>query len=142
MLINLNIIWAELDMAKGDYSKKDTRMTYILKNYKSVPMEPTDHLSLAQYFASYANYDDAKAVISPYLSDINVDENLLFYYLNLTIFDVEQTKKSSYRQTMLNAVNKNKPRFCALFDPISEGGVTFQLLDDPILSKTYCETCM
>lgn len=95
MLINLNIIWAELDMAKGDNSKKDTRMSYIRKNYKSVPMEPTDHLSLAQYFASYANYDDAKAVISPYLSDINVDENLLFYYLNLTIFDVEQTKKSS-----------------------------------------------
>lgn len=141
MLINWNILIAEIDMAKGDYSKKDTRMAYIRKNYKSVPMEPMDHLSLAQYFASYANYDDARAVVSPYVADINVDEDLLFYYLNLTIFDTEQTKKSAYRQTMLNAVNKNKPRFCQLFAPISEGGVTFQLLDDPYLLKTYCETC-
>ncbi len=141
MLINHSILMAEMDMAKGDYDRKDERMAFIRKNYTMVPMEPADHLSLAQYFASYANYADARAVLEPYLADIDVDEDLLFYYLNLTIFDSEQTKKNAYRQAMLNAANKNKPRFCGLFAAISEGGVTFQLLDDPYLLKTYCETC-
>jgi len=141
MLINHSILMAEIDMAKGDYDRKDERMSYIRKNYTKVPMDPTDHLSLAQYFASYANYEDARAVLSPYLTDIDVEEDVLFYYLNLTISDSEQTKKNAYRQTMLNAANKNKARFCGLFAPISDGGVTFQLLDDPYLLKTYCETC-
>jgi len=141
MLINHSILMAEIDMAKGEYAKKDKRMAYIRANYRTVPMEPRDHLSLAQYFASYANYADARAVLDPYLAAIDVDEDLLFYYLNLTIFDTEQTKKSAYRQTMLNAANKNKPRFCDLFAAISDGGVSFQLLDDPYLLKTFCETC-
>jgi hypothetical protein len=141
MLINYNILMAEVDMAKGEYARKDKRMSYIRTNYTMVPMEPADHLSLAQYFASYANYEDARTVLNPYLTEIDVDEDLLFYYLNLTIFDTEQTKKNAYRQAMLNAVNKNKPRFCGIFAAISEGGVSFQLLDDPYLLKTYCETC-
>ncbi len=141
MLINLNIIMAELDMMKGDYAKKDERIAYIRRNYSSVPMQDQDHLSLAQYFASYANYAFALDVIEPHLADIDVDEDLLFYFLNLTIFDPEKTKKSAYRSTMLNAANKNKLRFCALFDAFSKGGITFQLLDDPNLTKTFCETC-
>jgi len=141
MLINHNIIMAELDMMKGDYAKKDERIAYIRHNYRSVPMKDQDHLSLAQYFASYANYAFALDVVEPHLADIDVDEDLLFYYLNLTIFDPEKTKKSTYRSTMLNAANKNRPRFCALFDAFSNGGITFQLLDDPYLTKTYCETC-
>ncbi len=141
MLINHNIIMAEVDMMKGDYAQKDERIAYIRRNYKSVPMKDLDHLSLAQYFASYANYGFALDVVEPHLADIDVDEDLLFYYLNLTIFDPEKTKKSTYRTTMLNAANKNKPRFCALFDAFSKGGITFQLLDDPYLTKTFCETC-
>jgi len=141
MLINHNILMAELDMSKGDYAKKDTRMAFIRKNYKTVPMEQFDHLSLAQYFASYSNYKDARDVLAPSVTDIHVGEDLLFYYLNLTIFDTEQTKQSMYRKLMLNAINKNRQRFCDLFTPISEGGITFQLLDDPYLRKTYCETC-
>ena len=141
MLINHNIIMAEADMLKGDYSKKDERLAFIRSNYEAVPMRNKDHLSLAQYFASYANFSDAMNILEPHLADIDVDEDLLFYYLNLTIFDPEQTKKSGYRSTMLNAANKNKPRYCSLFDAFDKGGITFQLLDDPYLRKTYCETC-
>jgi hypothetical protein len=104
-------------------------------------MNEQDQLSLAQYLASYANYEQAIEILQPHLTDINVNEDLLFYYLNLTIFDQERTKKSSYRTTMLNAANKNKARFCALFDAGNRGGVTFQLLDDHYLLTTYCEVC-
>ena len=141
MLINWNIMMAEGHMAKGEYTQKDECLKYIQRNYKSIPMSEQDHLSLAQYFAGYANYNLALNVVEPRLFDIQVDEDLLFYYLNLTIADPERTKEQAYRTIMLNAINKDKPRFCSLFKPFGMGGVTFQLLDDTYLMKTYCETC-
>ena len=141
MLVNHAIIMAELYMANGDYTKKDERVGYIARNYKRLPLSNTDYLSLAQYFASYANYDMAKEVVEPRVTTVDANEDLLFYFLNLTIFDQERTREDGYRRIMLNAVNKNKQRFCGLFLPFGKGGITFQLLDDPYLMKTYCETC-
>lgn len=140
MLINHHIIMAEAHMAAGDFAKKDESMKYIHRNYKSIPMSNTDYLSLAQYFASYANYDKAIDVVEPLVATVDADEDLLFYYLNLTIIDPEKTKTAPYRGILLNALNKNKPRYCGLFDAFGKG-ITFQLLDDPVLFKTYCESC-
>lgn len=70
---------------------------------------------------------------------IDIDEDLLFYYLNLTLVNKTLTKKLDYRTIMLNAINMNKTRFCNLFNSVENGGVTFQLLEDDYLRKTFCE---
>ena len=72
---------------------------------------------------------------------VDVDEDLLFYYLNLTLIDKELTQDFNYRIVMLNASSMNKQRFCKLFNSIESGGITFQLLEDDYLRKTYCESC-
>ncbi|MEL6304365.1 MAG: hypothetical protein AAFQ20_06195, partial [Bacteroidota bacterium] len=59
----------------------------------------------------------------------------------LTLIDDELTQDSEYRTIMLNAVNLDNPRFCKIFDSSIKGGVTFQLLDNAFLKKTYCENC-
>lgn len=141
MLINWNIMMAQEHMAKLEYAQKDECLKYIQRNYKSIPMSEQDHLSLAQYFSSYMNIAMALNVVEPRVVEIDVDEDLLFYYLNLTIADPDRTKEQAYRRVMMNAVNKDKPRFCSLFKTYGKGGVTFQLLEDPYLLKTYCETC-
>lgn len=141
MLINHHIVMAEIHMAKGEYARKDECIIYIHKNYKRIPMVAQDLLSLAQYFASFANYDKSIDVVEPQLTDVNASEDLLFYYLNLTIFEPEQTQRDGYRRIMQNAATKNKKRFCDLFAPFGQGGITFQLLDNPYLFSTFCETC-
>lgn len=141
MLIDHHIITAEINMAKGDYVKKDEDIKFISRNYGSIPMIDQDRLSLAQYFASFANFDEALKVVKPYVTGIEADQDLLFYFLNLTIFDEKITAQNDYRRIMLNAINKDKPRFCKMFEPFGKGGITFQLLDNPYLMKTYCETC-
>ena len=42
---------------------------------------------------------------------------------------------------MLNAINMNNDRFCKLFSSSLSDGVTFQLLENEYLRKTYCENC-
>jgi len=141
MLINYHIIKSEKYMRKRDYVNKDKAVAYILKNYKKIALSDFDYLSLSQYLTYYSNYQDAIELLEHKVRNISVDEDLLFYYLNMTLIDTELTKKTDYRTMMLNAINMNKSRYCKLFNSKDDGGVTFQLLDNEYLRKTYCENC-
>lgn len=141
MLVNHAIVMAEAHMLRGEYAKKDERMDFILRNYRDLPLGERDHLSLAQYFASFANYDKSLHVLEPLLTGLDADEDLLFYYLNLTISDPAVTARGEHARIRDIALTKNRKRFCDLFLPFGKGGVTFQLLDDPALFRTYCEHC-
>jgi len=141
MLINYHIVKSEKYMRKRDYVNKDKAVAYILKNYKKITLSDSDYLSLSQYLTYYSNYKDAIVLLEKKVRSISVDEDVLFYYLNMTLIDKELTKNSNYRTMMLNAINMNKKRFCKLFNPKDDGGVTFQLLDNEYLRTTYCENC-
>jgi len=141
MMINYHIVRAEREMRKGNYDEKDKSVLNILSTYKRVPLTDTDYLSLAQFLTYYAQTGEAVTVLEPRARQITIDEDLLFYYLNLTMIDKRLTQTEAYRTIMLNAVNQNKERYCKLFNPSLEGGVTFQLLEDAYLKSTYCENC-
>ncbi|WP_350288267.1 hypothetical protein [uncultured Croceitalea sp.] len=141
MLVNYYIIKSELYMRERDYANKDKAVAYIVANYKNVPLQDYDYLSLAQFLTYYANLKAAEDLLQPKMKTVDVDENLLFYYLNLTLVNKEIIQNPEYRTIMLNAINLNKERFCRLFNASNEGGVTFQLLEDDYLHDTYCESC-
>ena len=128
-------------MQKRDYTNKDKSVAYIEKNYKKFPLSNYDYLSLAQFLTYYSNHDKAVDLLDEKVRSVTVDEDLLFYYLNLTLVKPELTASSNYRTIMLNAINMNQKRFCKIFNSINDGGVTFQLLEDEYLRKTYCENC-
>jgi hypothetical protein len=141
ILVNYHIVLVERLMRKRDYPNKDKAVKFIESNYNKFQLSDYDYLSLAQFFSYYANTDLSVALLKDKVKQIDTEENLLFYYLNLTIINPEFTKTSDYRTIMLNALNMNKTRYCKLFNPFGEGGVTFQLLEDDYLRKTYCESC-
>ncbi len=141
MLVNFHIVKAEKQMQKKNYNAKDKSVKYIINNYKKFNLSDYDYLSLAQFLTYYANMDEAVNILDKKARSITIDENLLFYYINLTIVNKKLTASTDYRTIMLNAVTKNKERFCKLFAPSLQGGVTFQLLEDEFLKKNYCENC-
>ena len=141
MLVNFHIIKAEKLMQKRDYINKDKAVEYVDNNYKNFNLSNYDYLSLAQFFSFYSNNKLAVKLLESKVRSVDVDEDLLFYYLNLTLIDKELTQDFNYRIVMLNASSMNKQRFCKLFNSIESGGITFQLLEDDYLRKTYCESC-
>ncbi len=141
MLVNYHIIKSELYMRERDYNNKDKSVKYIVENYNNVSLKDYDYLSLAQFLTYYADLKAAEDLLQPKMKTVDVNENLLFYYLNLTLVNKEVIQNSEYRTIMLNAINLNKERFCKLFNASNEGGVTFQLLEDDYLHDTYCENC-
>jgi hypothetical protein len=141
MLVNFHIVKAKKNMRARQYDAKDESLEFIIDTYENFNLSNYDYLSLAQFLNYYANKDDATELLDEKVRTITVDEDLLFYYLNLTITNNSYVASNDYRTMMLNAINMNKERFCKLFNPSLEDGVTFQLLENEYLRKTYCENC-
>ncbi len=141
LLVNYHIILSEYQQKERNYAEKDKTVRYIYNNYNSFQLSDQDALSLSQYFVAYHKYDWAERLLARYAIKIDVEEDLLFYYINLTIAQPKMTAAKSYRAIMLNAINLNQERFCNIFKPFGKGGISFQLLDNEYLKKTYCENC-
>lgn len=141
MLVNYHIIKAEHYMRNRQYDEKDEALEFITDTYENFSLSDYDYLSLAQFLMYYANIYDAIDLLEDKVKDVTVNENLLFYYINLTITNNNLIETDAYRTTMLNAINMNKARFCKLFNAALKGGVTFQLLENIKLRTTYCENC-
>ena len=140
-MINYHIVYSEYFMRERKYKEKNRVIALINMQYKELNMSTNDVLNLAQYFVSSNAYDLAIRLLMPYVTQVDVDQDLLFYYLNLTIIDKKITAQSYYKTIMMNAVNINDRRFCQLFNTFGKGGITFQLLDNLYLKRTYCSYC-
>lgn len=141
MLINYEIIMCEYFMIKGQFSKKDQSLKYIYSNFKDLSLTDADILKLAQYFSSYARYDWAYDLLKDKVYGLNIDENLLFYFINLTIFDSKIIENDNYKNLLTKAYDINPTRFCNLFKPTAHDRISFQLLEIEYLRNIYCEKC-
>lgn len=142
LLVNYYIIMSERYQYQRKYQMKNDLVKKIYSIYRKMKISSDDALSIAKYFASYQKLSWATTLLKPYINKIDTEEDLLFYYINLTIIRPKIVGTSAYRTLMLNAINKNRNRFCALYNASQQGGVTFQLLDNLFLRKTYCENCV
>lgn len=141
MLINYNILLTEKNMLERNYKAKDRNLKAIQNRYKTIQAEPEDILKLAQYFAAYGKFEWATRIIKPYIGKVDTDEDLLFYFINLTVLDSDAVQDRTYKKILLNAIDINEERFCQLFNSAQKDGISFQLLDIPLLKKNYCESC-
>ncbi len=131
----------ETDLRAGRYQEREKWLKYIMGAYGKLKMTDADILSLARFLSHNSRYSAAEKLLTPRLKDLSVSSDVLFYYLSLTVYSPKNTGSSNYRTVMLNAVNNDRKRFCHIFDPIPLDGVSFQLLEDPVLKKTWCENC-
>lgn len=146
LLVNYHMILCEYLMAEKNYIEKNKSLQYIYSNYKNLKLTDEDLVRLAQYFTIFGRSDWALNAIESRVRSLNVSEDLLFYFINLTITDDKNTSKANYRSVLLNAYNLNAKRFCKMFDTSStfgdlDSGISFQILKDPYLKKSYCENC-
>ena len=139
--VNFHIILTQYNQINGDYKRKNSSLKQVYWLYSRLNLNDKDLLSLSKYLAVYSKFDWAESILTKRIHELDVDENLIFYYIRLTINQPNKTKQSAYRKFLLNAIDKNNQRFCDLFLPISQGGYTFQLLEDEYLRKNYCENC-
>ena len=141
MLVNYYIVMSQLYMQRYDYDAKDRALEYIRNNYTAIQLTDEDLLALAKYLCYYSQNKWAEALITNRVNKIEVDENLLFFYINLKLFDPYSFTLPEVKKAALNAININRKRFCQFFNSPEKGGASFQLLENESLRTLYCESC-
>lgn len=141
LMINYNILLSDYYFGIKHYELKDKSVKYIFSNYKSTNLNDYDALSLAKYLASYENIKWARTVLKSKVTREVVLEELIFYYINLSITNPTVARSGSFKPILERAYKMNSARLCKLFATRGKGGVTFQLLREEKLKKMYCELC-
>ncbi len=139
--INYLIVLGEYLAYQKEYQRKDQIIHKIREKYSRLKLNEKDLLSLAQYLTAYSKQKWAEDLLAPYATKIDVNEDLLFYYINLTVIDRKIIQQKEYKEILLNAMNLNQKRFCKIFNSNKTEGITFQLLENTFLKLNYCEAC-
>lgn len=142
MLVNYHVINSEHSMRRADYATKDRSVTFVSGNYATRQLSEEDMLSLAKYLCYYSQRPLALAMVQDRLQRGPVKEDLLFYYLNMQIFGLNNREYTTVlKKEIATAIGMNRQRFCKFFNSNNNGGASFQLLAEPSMRTLYCEQC-
>jgi outer membrane protein OmpA-like peptidoglycan-associated protein len=141
LLINYHILQSNYHYYKGEYELKDKSVYFIRDVYFNIELSDDDVYALAKYFAFYSLFEWSEAIIKPRVDKLDVNEDILFYYINLCFYHPELYDSDDLKKAMLNAVNLNRIRYCYFFKPNDQGGASMQLLDHESFKSTYCDNC-
>ncbi|NME66939.1 hypothetical protein [Flammeovirga aprica] len=143
LILNRWLILSIIAYQKADFVKSDNYNHKIYSYYKNLEFNQDDKVRLAQHFVNYSLVTWATEILYDGIFTSDTSEDLLFYYINLTIVNDDEVEKASYKALMKKAIGMNRRRFCQLFNSYYglNSGITFQLLDHPILKNFYCEEC-
>ena len=83
LMMNYQIVNAEYLYSQRKIREKDQALQYIYNNYRFLNFSDEDVRNLAGFMVSYAKYEWARRLLQPYAKKVDVDEEVLFYYLNL-----------------------------------------------------------
>ncbi|MFT3823226.1 MAG: hypothetical protein QM731_04865 [Chitinophagaceae bacterium] len=141
MQVNYHIIASEHAMSRFDYNAKDESIRFIATNYMDLDLDDKSLLSLSKYLCYYAHCSFAAQILSTRAAAIDVDEELLFYYISLNLGNPIEFNKPAFGNILQNAITLNQKRFCSFFNSLNNGGVSFQLLEYDTWMKVHCEHC-
>ena len=138
LMVNYSIAAANYFRLKGDIKQETKAVKYVGSYYESAKLTNKDAYILANFFVFHSQHKNAINILLPRVNVQDVEEDLLFYYLSLAIFQNSQKERDDFDAKMEKALEINKERFCKLF---GAPALTFQLMRDKKLKNYYCESC-
>lgn len=140
--MNYHILLANYLHQARQYERKNLILAKIYNTYRGTRLTDEERLSLAQYLIYYYRYNEASDILRPRARQESASTDVLFQYLNIVMVQPDPKLREAVFMRMMNtAIERDLPRYCKLFDPLPRGGLSFQLLNDPILKERYCEAC-
>ncbi|MBX2842482.1 MAG: hypothetical protein KTR26_11980 [Flammeovirgaceae bacterium] len=136
--LNYNIILSYYLFKRQEFKKKDRVMKEVFRNYRNLELDDNQILIIAKYFASYSNFELANAVLEKRVFEIGVNNDLVFYFIELNLKDL---KKKNVQAAWMKALEMDRERVCKMLLPIPKGGISFQLLADSFLNQIFCKNC-
>lgn len=138
LILNYNIITADYYYDNKKFRERDKALKSVKSALFSSKLDRDQSLRIANYFMFQLRIDWAIEIMKPFAIKKNIDEEFLYTFLTVAIYDKELVSDEELIGFMRKAKELNKDRFCNLF---GFPNMSFQNLKNLEVKKMYCESC-
>lgn len=139
LVLNHNIISADYYYETKKFKERDKSLLEVKKMLLQSQLSKEQVVLISNYFIFQMRISWAIELMKPWVLKPDIDEDFLFTFLTIAIYDNKLVTEQEYADLLLRAKNMNKTRFCKLF---GFPNMSFQLLKNISVKKVYCESCM
>ncbi|MEQ8624819.1 MAG: CAP domain-containing protein [Vicingaceae bacterium] len=137
-MLNYFLIAADYYYEKEKFDKRKKAFDEIMKWQGKAQLSKKEVLDLAQYLCFQDQFPRAIELLKPFAAKESVDKDILFYFLQIAIYDQELVPQKKYFETLLKAEELYPDQFCSLFSKQKMG---MQLLKHKEVKTIFCEKC-
>lgn len=142
LLLNYYLVDLRKSIKEEDQRRHDRNIRSIRSLFSKVKLNDKERLSMARWLTAYQKRNMAERLLRPYVRKDFPDEDLLFYYVSLTISESHINRQRWYEDLLEIAYQINPERFCNLFLPVSDPrSVGISLLFQENLKELFCTYC-
>lgn len=142
MFINYYINMADYYKKMKDARAYEKAQKYVYSYFKKAALTDAEKIGISQYFCDNGKSKWAIKLLFNDAKSKTATEDLVFYFISITIDDMKITNKSAYVHYLNNAFRLNPERTCKLFNANTDGGVSFQTLISKKVMKFDCTKCI
>jgi hypothetical protein len=143
LLINYHLASIKVGAASRDQRMQTRSARAVSGLYATAHIREPELINLARFFVAHRQNDLAERLLRPFARGVTQpDEDLLYYYIMLTINDNGTVNTRWYNDLLDKAQQMNPQRFCNLFQPVSAPDAAgISLLFKIKLKEVYCRYC-
>jgi uncharacterized protein YkwD len=138
LILNYNLVAADVYYEKNKFNERDKALGEVQKILLRSKLTRDQAFKVANYFIFQMRIDWTIDLMKPWAAKENIDEEFLFTFLSVAIYNKEKVPETEYLKFMEKAKQMNTKRFCELF---GFPNMSFQLLKDLSVKELYCKTC-
>ncbi len=138
LLLSYNIITADYYYETKKFKERDKALLEVKKMLLQSQLNKEQVEKISSYFIFQMRISWAIELMKPWAVKSNIDEDFLFTFLTIAIYDKKLVTEKEYAEFLTRAKELNKERFCKLF---GNPNMSFQLLKDLSVKDIYCGTC-
>lgn len=138
LILNYNIISADFYYDNKQFRLREKALKSVKSALFSSKLDRDQSFRIANYFIFQLRIDWAIEIMKPFAMKANIDEEFLYKFLTVAIYDKEKVSNNQLVGFMNKAKELNKERFCNLF---GTPNMSFQNLTNEKVKRIYCETC-
>jgi hypothetical protein len=138
LMLNFNIISADYYYETKKFKERDKSLLEVKKMLLQSQLNKEQVEKISDYFIFQMRISWAIELMKPMIDNSTYDEDFLFTFLTIAIYDNKLIPQEEYNSLLNKAKAMNKERFCKLF---GFPNMSFQLLKNHSVKQIYCETC-
>lgn len=136
--LNYQVIAADYYYEKGEFDKRKKAFDELLKWVSPAKLNAQELLLVAKFLCHQDQFPRAVKMLLPEVTQEKVDKDLLYYFLQIAIYDRDQVSEELYLKLIQKAQSDFPDSFCKLFSKEKMG---IQNLENQEIKKVYCSHC-